>query len=75
MRFSERYGHVEVRSVVQRDDLDEGSRTEIWNLVYLAVFEPSSNRNVLDGAFMAIWMSVMRYDIDEYPGGRYIGAT
>jgi hypothetical protein len=70
MRFSERYGHVEVRSVVQRDDLDDDARTEIWNLVYLAVIEPHHHQNdVLDGAFVPVWMSIVRYDIDEYPGG------
>ncbi|MDQ0822800.1 hypothetical protein QFZ79_000540 [Arthrobacter sp. V4I6] len=34
-RFSERNGYVEPRTIVQIDDLDNETRTQIWNVVYV----------------------------------------
>lgn len=31
--FSERYGYKEVRTLIQREDLDDDTRREIWNLL------------------------------------------
>jgi hypothetical protein len=33
MKFSERYGHVPVRSVLQIDDVDEALRNRLWNFI------------------------------------------
>ncbi len=33
MKFSERYGHLPVRSTLQINDIDEGLRNRLWNLI------------------------------------------
>jgi len=38
MRFSERYGHTPVRSALQVDDVDDGLRNRLWNLVRTQFF-------------------------------------
>jgi hypothetical protein len=43
MRFSERIGKKQVRQELQIDGIDEPLRTSLWNIVYMALFEPMSN--------------------------------
>jgi hypothetical protein len=38
MKFSERYGHVPVRSVLQTENMDAGLRNRLWNLVCSTFF-------------------------------------
>jgi hypothetical protein len=38
MKFSERYGHVPVRSALQIDGIDDGLRNRLWNLVCTSFF-------------------------------------
>lgn len=74
MRFSERFGYVDIRSAVQLEDLDDDARTDIWNLVYALILRPNrSNGRVIDKAFHPIWANLYREDVDEYPGSTYIG--
>ena len=37
-KFSERYGHVPVRSVLQIDSIDDGLRNRLWNLICSTFF-------------------------------------
>lgn len=37
-KFSERYGHVPVRSVLQTDGIDEGLRNRLWSLICTTLF-------------------------------------
>ena len=39
MKFSERYGHVPVRSALQINDIDEGLRNRLWNYICTRFFE------------------------------------
>lgn len=69
MGFSERYGYVQVRSVVQVEELDEASRRSIWNLLYLAVFDDAYEReSELDAVFLPVWLHLFHLPADEYPG-------
>jgi hypothetical protein len=45
MKFSERYGHVPVRSILQTSDIDEGLKNRLWNVICSTFFAsvPSSN--------------------------------
>ena len=38
MKFSERYAHVPVRSVLQIDSVDNGLRNRLWNLIGTTFF-------------------------------------
>jgi hypothetical protein len=38
MKFSERYGHAPVRSVLQTNGIDDGLRNKLWNLVCESFF-------------------------------------
>lgn len=38
VKFSERYGHVPVRSVLQIDSVDNGLRNRLWNLICTTFF-------------------------------------
>src|SRR5260370_28421648 len=38
MKFSERYGHVPVRSALQIDGTDDGLRNRLWNLICTEFF-------------------------------------
>src|SRR5271169_2566416 len=38
MKFSERYGHIPVRSALQVDGIDDGLRNRLWNLIRARFF-------------------------------------
>ena len=47
MKFSERYGYVPVRSVLQTSDVDANLRNRLWNLICNAFFHSApSFRNI-----------------------------
>lgn len=39
MRFSERFGHATVRSIIQVDSIDEVLRNTLWNIVHLHIWD------------------------------------
>lgn len=65
MRFSQRHGHVAVRSAIQLEGLDDGARTEIWNLIYLLVFDELDEYQI-HALFRPIWVYTFEGDADEY---------
>ncbi|EQM32373.1 hypothetical protein AC1659_19270 [Rhodococcus erythropolis] len=73
MGFSERYGYVHVRSVVQIEELDEESRRSIWNLVYLAMFNGKQyqQQQLFNQTFLPVWLHVFQRTADTYPGPYY----
>lgn len=74
MGFSERYGYVQVRSVVQVEELDEASRRSIWNLLYLAIFENiQEHESRIDAGFLPVWLHLFQRPADEYPGAYHMG--
>jgi len=60
MRFSERYGHKEVRKALQRGAMDDGLRNRLWDGVYFHFCKPMLEWDYVKG-------------LDEAPGG--IAAT
>jgi len=67
--FSERHGYKEVRTLIQRDDLDEDTRREIWN--FLAVLPKEFSRlygdATEDAVLEALWVWHFEEDRDERP--------
>jgi hypothetical protein len=65
MRFSQRHGHVAVRSAIQLEGLDDAARTEIWNMIYSLIFD-GSERYQIDYLFRPIWAFTFERDADDY---------
>ncbi|MCR2825012.1 AbiJ-NTD4 domain-containing protein [Microbacterium sp. zg.Y909] len=67
--FSERHGYKEVRSIVQREDLDEETRRKLWNLVALlpegfeSLYNDLTERHLLE----ALWLGYLEEVRDEMP--------
>lgn len=68
-RFSERYGHVQPRSVIQVSDLDEDTRMAIWNvLVFLGDhFKSNSVGGMRMLALRRYYLEIEKADLSEYP--------
>ncbi|MCS3442817.1 AbiJ-NTD4 domain-containing protein [Microbacterium phyllosphaerae] len=67
--FSERHGYKEVRSVIQRESLDDATRLELWNL--LAVLPNEFDKFYQDptehGVLEALWLWYFKKARDEMP--------
>lgn len=67
--FSERHGYKEVRSVVQRESLDDATRLELWNLLAVlpeqfgTLYRDSTEHSVLE----AMWLWYFNKARDEMP--------
>lgn len=70
--FSERYGHREVRTVIQHESLDDSARVALWNVVYFFVenmqadyrFAATSPDKDLAVFF---WADHLKKPLDEFP--------
>ncbi|WP_406238448.1 AbiJ-NTD4 domain-containing protein [Nocardia sp. NBC_01009] len=66
--FSERYGHVPVRSVVQVGQMDSPLRTELWNLTHQLYVKPVQASYGADFDHLQyIWTGLMGKEIDRFP--------
>lgn len=54
MRFSERYGHVPVRSTLQIDGIDDGLRNRLWNLIRTTFFYHAPSVRGVQSDFLPI---------------------
>lgn len=84
MKFSQRYGHVPVRSALQIDGTDDGLRNRLWNLICVSFFDSvppfeQVNSNYLpnqEGAyfiFKRLWNNYFKKTTDSI-GVSYIKA-
>jgi AbiJ-like protein len=84
MRFSERYGHVPVRSVLQTDNIDDGLRNKLWNVISKTFFVPDEytvathgdylpRYDPMHGRFTNLWHSYFKMATDTI-GPSYNGA-
>src|SRR5215475_4712411 len=83
-RFSQRYGYVAVRSVMQTGTIDEGLRNRLWNLICNKFFpaiplHEAQNSNYLPHldlvrpVFETLWHNFFKRATDTI-GGSYIKA-
>jgi AbiJ N-terminal domain 4 len=54
MKFSERYGHVPVRSTLQIDGIDDGLRNRLWNLICTTFFYNAPNVRGVQSDYLPI---------------------
>ncbi|OEF96164.1 AbiJ-NTD4 domain-containing protein [Desulfuribacillus alkaliarsenatis] len=71
MRFSQRYGYVEVRDVIQHECLDEQTRNQIWNLLSTRLLEGIRRGYIspeLDDFSRLLWQHYFKKTYDTIPG-------
>ncbi|MFI0430048.1 AbiJ-NTD4 domain-containing protein [Mariniflexile sp. HMF6888] len=70
MKFSERIGETEVRSVLQKDSIDDALKIKLWNCFFNKVIyrqKRSINTHLFDLTKM-IWEDFYLYRVNEFPG-------
>src|SRR4051812_19058054 len=75
MRFSERYGYIDVRTALQHESMDDGLRVELWNEV-LGIFgqwtEPYDGRAGNSPFVVHLWTDFFRRPLDELPLNAFV---
>jgi len=72
MNFSQRKGLKPVRTIIQKDSIDDELRTALWNSLIIYYFneikdheyETDSNLNIL---LRRLWIHYFKYKLDEFP--------
>jgi hypothetical protein len=71
MRFSERHGYTPVRTLIQREDVDDGLRNRLWNCATVFFLESSytwlSQTPELDRLCLSLWNNFYKAPIDAIP--------
>lgn len=77
MTFSERYGYVKPRDVIQLESMDDKLRTGLWNLLSLYIFEQFSEYYIneysngeLNKFTLRLWVSFYHRAFDDRPVSR-----
>ena len=75
MKFSERYGHVEVRKSLQVDSMDGDLRSSLWNIFYTYYWAEAENtpshdlremyKELIIKFFESIWADFFKAPLDE----------
>src|SRR6266853_4940704 len=85
MKFSERYGHVPVRSALQTGAIDGGLRNRLWNLVLATFFHTAPAFRGAPGDFLPskgdahqffkdVWNNYLKQTVDGI-GNSYFDAV
>lgn len=69
MKFSERVGFVEPRTIIQKDHIDDALRNLLWQLVLDEVF---AHRVLLGNTLRSIWINFFKLPTDSMPIGRTV---
>lgn len=67
-RFSERNGYVPRKSIIQIDDLDESTRTRLWNILQVVAIRPFDEKSLYreEGGFLDyLWIHFLEVAVDE----------
>ena len=72
MRFSQRHGYKPVKSIVQREDVDDDLRVGMWNVLDLRIWSKGDNswltsRPVEYSVTQALWKDFFKEPLDEIP--------
>lgn len=77
MKFSERYGYVNVRTTLQVESIDDKLKNALWNLIYHTITEHWDNYDFRYGKnqeetlrtylCLILWRNYWEYLIDEIP--------
>ncbi|WP_395407945.1 AbiJ-NTD4 domain-containing protein [Pseudoduganella sp. UC29_106] len=73
MKFSERYGYSAVQSAFQRESVDHGLRTQLWNILKVRIWDRYNRYQAydlssrIDGLLQRLWFDHFNKDLDELP--------
>jgi hypothetical protein len=59
--FSQRYGYDDYPTAIQHEELDERSRTDLWNYIYLTYLKPTHKPIALRGIWAEFFESPINY--------------
>jgi len=70
MKFSQRIGKIETRTILQKESIDGVLKNKIWNIFYnnFINYPGSSNNNRAYYFLRELWEDFFNYKIDEYYG-------
>lgn len=68
-KFSDRYGHTEIRSIAQLDSMDAPLRMALWNATYLRYFKDwdAYNNNFAHAVMVRVWTRLLNRDLASLP--------
>lgn len=65
--FSERQGHVAARTIVQREELDEVTRMDVWNLSYQLIDQLGEvNHSQRRALAQVLWADYLKQPLDDF---------
>jgi hypothetical protein len=69
MKFSERHGYTQARSIAQVESMDDSLATGLWNVTYMRYFESSDNYFYGQGQNLmrVIWARHLHRDLAKIP--------
>lgn len=65
--FSQRYGHVSVKDVIQLNGLNDETRKAIWNYLYLGLFSNTDLQDRPMRCAKSMWIHYFNYSADNIP--------
>src|SRR5512134_3078386 len=71
--FSQRKGLTPVRTIIQRDSMDDALRNGLWNAIYITFLEGQSSSAELSKIAIRWWIQHFKERIDKLPLGQEIG--
>lgn len=63
--FSERLGYKHIRSVIQKESIDELLRNDLWNIIYQGYFSRLHNLNTIS-LIKKVWLDYFHKRTDEF---------
>lgn len=72
MRFSQRHGYSSVKSVAQRESLDDDTRNGLWSVLMLTCFDDAVGTHLYDvptaqRVMRSLWLNYFKLPIDTLP--------
>ncbi len=67
MKFSERTGYKEVLNVLQVQEVNKTLRNQLWNALYIYVWEKGEHRFDYKGLQIKLWLFSFKERLDQMP--------
>lgn len=64
MEFSKRLGIINLNDTIQKNDIDESLRTQLWNVCYLAIFEKTFGDSNYNQFYQILWHKFLKLPVD-----------
>ena len=71
MKFSQRIGKTKIRTIIQKESIDDVLMNKIWNVFYKKIIYNFINNEFLSDLLKIYWEDFSNKRIDEFPGTDY----